>query len=99
MPFNGPARVIAEDFGDGHLVAFLQNSAGVYCTQCGTVYVRADGRDCPACALAEMIDELDESTLSCIQRIEARIEDDQDDEEDPHAGKPAAEPGGPGRDI
>lgn len=60
MAFNGPSRKIDEDYGRPELVAFLQNSAGVYCTECGTVYITADGRDCPACTLAEQLADIEE---------------------------------------
>lgn len=45
--FNGPAREL-----DGS-----HDDETVYCVQCGTVFVRAQGRDCPACTLAGMIED------------------------------------------
>jgi len=53
MPFNGPIRELYPDDD------YLEES--VYCTRCGSIFVPAAGRrDCPACTLAERLQELTE---------------------------------------
>lgn len=50
MPFNGPGRELPK--GTDH------RKASVYCTQCGTIFVpAAPERSCPACTLAEMLED------------------------------------------
>lgn len=50
MPWNGPPR---ELHGPHH-------DDTVYCVQCGSVYVWADGRSCPACTLNERLEEIED---------------------------------------
>jgi len=47
--FNGPPRELGRD---DDLV-----EQSVYCTQCGTVFVPARGRDCPNCTVVELLEE------------------------------------------
>lgn len=55
MPFNGP---VFEP--DPERVPFLHDSAAVYCARCGTIYILGGlERDCPSCALADRLDELE----------------------------------------
>ncbi|MDL5361331.1 hypothetical protein [Halalkalicoccus sp. NIPERK01] len=56
MPFNGTGRELhsSED----------HREESVYCTQCGTIYVKNFPRSCPACTLAErqekIIEQIDQ---------------------------------------
>ena len=50
MPFNGPGYETRVDLPEGLS----------YCVQCGTVMVYHSQRDCPSCALAERLDEIEE---------------------------------------
>ncbi|WP_436344479.1 hypothetical protein [Natronorubrum sp. FCH18a] len=53
MAFNGPGR---ELHGNQN---YLEES--VYCTRCGTIFVRnPTGRSCPSCTLAERLEEIEE---------------------------------------
>lgn len=45
--WNGPGKELDGAIGDER----------VYCVQCGNIFVPAHGRDCPACTLAEVIEE------------------------------------------
>lgn len=47
--FNGPGRELPGS----------HEEETVYCVQCGNVFVRAKGRDCPTCTLAEMMEDDD----------------------------------------
>lgn len=49
---NGPTRELTTR--SDHL------DETVYCVNCGSVFVSAIGRDCPACHLAERLDEVDD---------------------------------------
>lgn len=49
-PFNGP-------FGREMTAGQDHIEESVYCVECGTIYVPAQARSCPACTLAELIEE------------------------------------------
>lgn len=59
MPFNGPGRELVNTNYRGEIVPGADiDDEKVYCCDCGTIYVTARGRDCPACTLAEMVREI-----------------------------------------
>lgn len=50
MGFNGPDRFLGRE---GDVVEQSQ-----YCQSCGTVYVPAEGRECPNCMIIDILDEV-----------------------------------------
>lgn len=55
--FNGSSRELR---GGGHL------DESVYCVNCGAIFVWDEGRDCPACTLAAMIEALQEEVVDDV---------------------------------
>lgn len=56
MPFNGPPRELSDHPSAPGAPGELSEET-VYCVQCGTTFVSAQHRECPACKLADMIEE------------------------------------------
>jgi hypothetical protein len=54
--WNGPSRELGGSIGDER----------VYCVRCGTIFVPAHGRDCPACTLAEVFEEVIDADIGDI---------------------------------
>lgn len=51
MAFNGPERELpTTPTGE------VTEDERAYCHQCGSMFIRAPGRSCPACTLAEMLE-------------------------------------------
>lgn len=69
MPFNGPAREFVNVPEDMYL------DKSVYCVDCGTIYVWARGRSCPACTLAERLDAIEET----LDALEEQLSEDDDE--------------------
>lgn len=66
MQFNGHGRELQAD--DDHI------EESVYCTQCGTIFVRNRHRDCPSCTLYEK----SEGSIETLEEDLSALEDEVD---------------------
>ncbi len=60
--------------GDGYRELHGDSShldESVYCTVCGTIFVRARHRDCPSCTNRSSIEDLEEAVDDLASRLEA----------------------------
>ena len=64
-PWNGPGR----ELNGGH------EDDEVYCVQCGTTFVYADGRDCPSCTLKEELDQLKDTLDGRLDEVSDMLGD------------------------
>lgn len=79
--FNGPSRELSEHRAAPGVAGNLDDEQ-VYCVNCGTIFVRANGRDCPSCTnaaaiedLEQRLDELDEDLPDHLSQISERLTD------------------------
>jgi len=72
--WNGPSREVAVGELD-----FLEGVPAVYCTVCGTMFVTANGRDCPSCHNRESIEDLEDRLRELEEIVDNRLDEISED--------------------